>query len=47
MIATAPAYSGKTLTYAIPLLLLAVEAELRLPFVPGEGPVAIVLCPWV
>mmetsp|Transcript_20077 Transcript_20077/g.28450 ORF Transcript_20077/g.28450 Transcript_20077/m.28450 type:complete len:712 (+) Transcript_20077:112-2247(+) len=37
--------SGKTITFSLPLVLAALEEELRLPLVPGEGPVGIVLAP--
>jgi ATP-dependent RNA helicase DDX41 len=37
--------SGKTLTFCLPLIMLALEEEVKLPFVRGEGPVGIILCP--
>ncbi|KAM6500809.1 DEAD domain containing protein [Amanita muscaria] len=37
--------SGKTLAFCLPLIMLALEEEMKLPFVRGEGPVGIVLCP--
>ncbi|KXN90443.1 DEAD-box ATP-dependent RNA helicase 35 [Leucoagaricus sp. SymC.cos] len=37
--------SGKTLTFCLPLILLALEEERKLPFVCGEGPVGVILCP--
>lgn len=37
--------SGKTLAFCLPLIMLALEEEKKLPFVRGEGPVGIVLCP--
>ncbi|TFK25010.1 DEAD-box protein abstrakt [Coprinopsis marcescibilis] len=37
--------SGKTLTFCIPLIMLALEEEAKMPFVQGEGPVGIILCP--
>ncbi|KAI0244412.1 DEAD-box ATP-dependent RNA helicase 35, partial [Massospora cicadina] len=45
MIGIAFTGSGKTLAFSLPLLALALEAELRLPFVQGEGPVGLILCP--
>ncbi|EJK69601.1 hypothetical protein THAOC_09127, partial [Thalassiosira oceanica] len=37
--------SGKTLSFSLPLVMAAVEEEARMPLVPGEGPVGIVLAP--
>ncbi|KAJ3565099.1 hypothetical protein NP233_g7868 [Leucocoprinus birnbaumii] len=37
--------SGKTLAFCLPLIMLALEEERKLPFVRGEGPVGVVLCP--
>ncbi|KII88864.1 hypothetical protein PLICRDRAFT_109688 [Plicaturopsis crispa FD-325 SS-3] len=37
--------SGKTLTFCLPLLMLALEEEAKLPFIRGEGPVGVILCP--
>lgn len=37
--------SGKTLAFCIPLIMLALEEEMKMPFIRGEGPVGIVLCP--
>lgn len=45
MIGIAFTGSGKTLAFCIPLILFALEAETRLPFVRGEGPVGLILCP--
>ncbi|KAJ3024078.1 hypothetical protein HKX48_007258 [Thoreauomyces humboldtii] len=45
MIGIAFTGSGKTLVFTLPLVLAALEAECRLPFVQGEGPVGLVLCP--
>ena len=42
MIGIAFTGSGKTLTFSLPLILFAVEAERRLPFEQGEGPVGSV-----
>lgn len=36
---------GKTLVFVLPMILLALEAEMRLPLVEGEGPVGVVVCP--
>ncbi|KAI8909445.1 hypothetical protein PhCBS80983_g00726 [Powellomyces hirtus] len=45
MIGIAFTGSGKTLVFTLPLIMLALEAEMRLPFVQGEGPIGMVLCP--
>jgi ATP-dependent RNA helicase DDX41 len=45
MIGIAFTGSGKTLAFCLPLLMFALEAEMRLPFTRGEGPVGVVLCP--
>ena len=37
--------SGKTLTFSLPLVLWALEEELRMPLRPGEGPIGILLAP--
>ena len=45
MIGIAFTGSVKTLAFCLPLIMLALEEEARLPFVRGEGPVGVVLCP--
>lgn len=37
--------SGKTITFSLPLVMAALEEELRMPIVPGEGPIGIILAP--
>jgi ATP-dependent RNA helicase DDX41 len=37
--------SGKTLTFSLPMIMLALEEELKLPLEPGEGPIGLILCP--
>jgi len=37
--------SGKTLTFSLPMVMAALEEELRMPLIAGEGPVAIVMAP--
>ena len=37
--------SGKTLTFSLPMVMAALEEELRMPLLPGEGPVSIVMAP--
>lgn len=45
MIGIAFTGSGKTLTFSLPLLLFAAEAERRLAFDASDGPLGIILCP--
>lgn len=47
MIGIAFTGSGKTLAFCLPLIMLALEEEKKLPFIRGEGPVGIILCPSV
>ena len=37
--------SGKTLSFSLPLVMAALEEELRMPLVAGEGPIGILLAP--
>ncbi|KAJ3299049.1 hypothetical protein HDU79_000008 [Rhizoclosmatium sp. JEL0117] len=37
--------SGKTLVFTLPLVLFALEQELRLPLISGEGPIGMIVCP--
>merc|ERR1719204_1694619 len=37
--------SGKTLVFALPMLMLALEEQLKMPLVFGEGPLGLILCP--
>ncbi|CAN0422965.1 unnamed protein product, partial [Discosporangium mesarthrocarpum] len=45
MIGIAFTGSGKTVTFSIPLIMLALEEEMKCPIVGGEGPFGIILCP--
>ncbi|KZS99315.1 P-loop containing nucleoside triphosphate hydrolase protein [Sistotremastrum niveocremeum HHB9708] len=45
MIGIAFTGSGKTLAFCMPVIMMALEEETKLPFVRGEGPVGIILCP--
>ena len=47
LIGIASTGSGKTLSFCIPLILNALEAELKLPLIAGEGPIGIILAPSV
>jgi len=37
--------SGKTMTFSLPLVMAALEEEVRMPLVGGEGPVGIIMAP--
>ena len=37
--------SGKTLTFSLPMIMLALEEELNMPLEGGEGPIGLILCP--
>jgi len=37
--------SGKTLVFALPMVMLALEAEQKMPLVGGEGPFGLIICP--
>eukprot|EP00918_Siedleckia_nematoides_P031165 GHVU01067441.1.p1 GENE.GHVU01067441.1~~GHVU01067441.1.p1 ORF type:complete len:368 (-),score=41.36 GHVU01067441.1:91-1194(-) len=37
--------SGKTLVFALPMVMFSLEAHLRCPFLPGEGPFGLCVCP--
>lgn len=45
MIGIAFTGSGKTLVFTLPLVLFALQEELRMPLVKNEGPIGIILCP--
>ena len=45
MIGVAFTGSGKTLTFALPLVMLSLQDELVLPLGPGEGPVGLCMAP--
>ncbi|PKI85689.1 RNA helicase [Malassezia vespertilionis] len=45
MIGIASTGCGKTLTFSLPLILFAAEAERRLPFKHEDGPLGIIICP--
>ena len=45
MIGVAFTGSGKTLAFSLPILMRALEEEKKLPFIQGEGPVGLVVCP--
>ncbi|KAI7998836.1 DEAD-box ATP-dependent RNA helicase 35A [Camellia lanceoleosa] len=37
--------SGKTLVFVLPLIMVALQEELMMPIVPGEGPFGLIICP--
>ncbi|RQX73511.1 DEAD (Asp-Glu-Ala-Asp) box polypeptide 41 family protein [Toxoplasma gondii CAST] len=37
--------SGKTLVFSLPMIMGALESEVRSPYLPGEGPFGLVVCP--
>ncbi|KAF8393127.1 hypothetical protein HHK36_021368 [Tetracentron sinense] len=45
MIGIAFTGSGKTLVFVLPLIMVALQEEVMLPIVPGEGPFGLVICP--
>ena len=47
MIGIAFTGSGKTLAFSLPLVMRALEEELKFPLVRGEGPIGMIVCPSV
>lgn len=45
MIGIAFTGSGKTLVFVLPLIMVALQEELMMPIMPGEGPFGLVVCP--
>ncbi|TPX31469.1 hypothetical protein SmJEL517_g05206 [Synchytrium microbalum] len=45
MIGVAFTGSGKTLVFTLPIVLFALELEIKLPFVQGEGPAGLLISP--
>lgn len=45
MIGIAFTGSGKTLVFVLPLIMVALQEEVMMPIVPGEGPFGLVICP--
>eukprot|EP00941_MAST-03F_sp_MAST-3F-sp1_P001573 g1573.t1 len=45
MIGIAFTGSGKTVVFSLPLVMLALEAEMTLPLKSGDGPIGMILCP--
>ncbi|BAS99296.1 dEAD-box ATP-dependent RNA helicase 35B [Oryza sativa Japonica Group] len=45
MIGIAFTGSGKTLVFVLPLIMAALQEEILMPIVPGEGPFGLIVCP--
>ena len=45
MIGIAFTGSGKTLVFSLPMVMAALQEELRMPLAPGEGPCGLIICP--
>ncbi|KAJ2464130.1 hypothetical protein GGI02_005062, partial [Coemansia sp. RSA 2322] len=45
MIGIASTGTGKTMAFSLPLIMLALEEENRMPLVQGEGPIGLIVCP--
>lgn len=45
MIGIAFTGSGKTMVFALPMVVIALQEEVRMPLVAGEGPVGLIICP--
>ncbi|RUP48761.1 P-loop containing nucleoside triphosphate hydrolase protein [Jimgerdemannia flammicorona] len=45
MIGIAFTGSGKTLAFSLPLVMLSLEEEKKMPLVRGEGPFGMIICP--
>lgn len=47
MIAIAFTGSGKSLLFILPAIFLALEEEVKMPLLKGEGPIALIISPSV
>lgn len=47
MIGIAFTGSGKTLAFTLPAIMQSLEMEKKVPFIRGEGPVGLIICPSV
>lgn len=45
MIGIAFTGSGKTLVFVLPMIMVAMQEEIMMPIVPGEGPFGLIICP--
>ncbi|TXG61094.1 hypothetical protein EZV62_012457 [Acer yangbiense] len=37
--------SGKTLVFVLPMIMIALQEEMMMPIIPGEGPFCLIICP--
>ncbi len=40
-----PTHAGKTLVFSLPMIMAALQEEVRMPVQRGEGPVGLIMCP--
>lgn len=40
-----PFTAGKTLVFSLPMIMAALQEEVRMPVQKGEGPVGLIMCP--
>lgn len=45
MIGIAFTGSGKTLVFVLPMIMVALQEEIIMPIIPGEGPFGLIICP--
>ncbi|KAK0598517.1 hypothetical protein LWI29_035501 [Acer saccharum] len=45
MIGVAFTGSGKTLVFVLPMIMIALQEEMMMPIIPGEGPFCLIICP--
>ncbi|VVB15676.1 unnamed protein product [Arabis nemorensis] len=45
MIGIAFTSSGKTMVFVLPIIMIALQEQMRMPIGPGEGPIALIVCP--
>mmetsp|Transcript_11956 Transcript_11956/g.25699 ORF Transcript_11956/g.25699 Transcript_11956/m.25699 type:complete len:636 (+) Transcript_11956:117-2024(+) len=45
MIGIAFTGSGKTLVFTLPMIMIALQEEMRMPLIRNEGPVGLIICP--
>ena len=47
MIGIAFTGSGKTIVFALPIIMFCMEQEKKMPFIKNEGPYGLIICPSV
>ncbi|KAH0865728.1 hypothetical protein HID58_082939, partial [Brassica napus] len=45
MISISTTGSGKTLVFVLPMIMMALNKEMKKPIGPGEGPIGLIVCP--